>query len=81
MNDKAASGPEGQPYFADRAEHLIGQIVGVQDASAGHPAATDNNGLIARIASLEDRLADVERRLTDYERLWADRPDAGRAEP
>ena len=76
--DKAASGTEGQPYFADRAEHLIGQIVGVQDASAGHPAATDDTGLIARIASLEDRLADVERRLADHERRWTDGPDAAR---
>ena len=76
--DKAASGTEGQPYFADRAEHLIGQIVSVPDASAGHPAATDNNGLIARVASLEDRLADVERRVADCERRWVAGPDAGR---
>lgn len=56
-----------EAYFADRAEHLIRQIVGTTDAVAGHPAATELDGLRGRIAALEDRLADAERRLARLE--------------
>ena len=57
-----------EPYFAGRAEQLIGQVVGTLDASAGHPADPDG-GWPARLAALEDRLADLERRLARIENL------------
>ncbi len=68
MDSGRAEETQASPYFAGRAEQLIGQVVGRMDASAGHPAEAGDGGRAeARIAALEDRLADVERRLAALE--------------
>ncbi len=71
MSTRTDNDSREEVYFADRAEHLIGQAVGTLDASAGHPADPEG-GWPARVAALEDRLADVERRLAELERPWPD---------
>ena len=67
MDGDKTEGSQATPYFAGRAEHLIGQVVGTLDASAGHPGASGGADAEARIAALEDRLADAERRLATLE--------------
>ncbi len=52
-------------YFADRGEHVTGQVVGTP-LTAVQPTAI-GDGVVERIAAIESRLADAKRRLADPE--------------
>ena len=67
MDDDTTDGSVSSPYFAARAEHLIGQTGGGLSGAAAHPGDGGEAAVQARSAALEDRVAAVERRLADLE--------------